>query len=71
MTQTKLVGTDIRSALLDASELARLLCISKATLWRLRENGKLPPPIALTSQCLRWRRDDVEAWIARGCPSCN
>jgi predicted DNA-binding transcriptional regulator AlpA len=62
---------DKPSVLLDASEFARLLSISKATLWRLRENGKLPQPIALTSQCLRWRRSEIEAWIERGCPSCG
>lgn len=56
------------SALLDAAEFARLLCVSKPTIWRLRENSKLPAAIALTSQCIRWRRSDVERWIAQGCP---
>jgi predicted DNA-binding transcriptional regulator AlpA len=58
----------VPSALLDASELARLLCVSKPTIWRLRENAKLPVAITLTSQCIRWRRSDVESWIANGCP---
>ncbi len=57
------------SALIDAAEFARLLSISKPTIWRLREAGKLPPAIALTSQCVRWRRDAVLAWIEAGCPA--
>lgn len=56
------------SALMDAAELAAVLRVSKATIWRLRENSKLPLAIALTSQCIRWRRADVESWIERGCP---
>lgn len=55
-------------ALIDAAELARWLSVSKPTIWRLREDGKLPPAISLTSQCIRWRRADVESWLASGCP---
>lgn len=56
------------SALIDAAELARLLSVSKPTIWRLRDDGKLPPAISLTSQCLRWRREAVLKWIDAGCP---
>lgn len=52
------------TVLIDAAELARMLSVSKPTVWRLREAAKLPPAIALTSQCIRWRRSDVEAWLA-------
>ena len=44
------------STLIDAAEFARILSVPKPTIWRLRESGKLPPPTALTSQCVRWRR---------------
>jgi len=54
--------------LIDAAELARLLSVSKPTIWRLREAGKLPSAIALTSQCIRWRADIVADWINAGCP---
>ncbi len=60
------------SALINAKTLSReYLAISLPTLWRMRANGKLPPAIALSSQCLRWRRCDVESWIASGCPPAN
>lgn len=52
----------VPSVLIDAAELARMLAVSKPTIWRIRD--KLPPSIALTSQCIRWRRSDVEAWLA-------
>ena len=55
--------------LIDAAELARMLSVSKPTVWRLRDDGKLPPSIALTSQCVRWRRDAVAEWIEAGCPA--
>ena len=61
----------VPSLLIDAAELARLLSVSKPTIWRLRENNKLPPSIALTSQCIRWRRSDVDAWLAAGCVHTN
>ncbi len=62
----------IPSALIDAKAIAReYLSTSLPTVWRMRAAGKLPEPIKLSSQCLRWRRCDVEAWIAAGCPSQN
>lgn len=54
----------IPSVLIDARELSAMLSVSKPSIWRWKEAGKLPPAIALTSQCIRWRRSDVEAWLA-------
>lgn len=59
---------DIAPELIDAAALASLLSVSKPTVWRLKEAGKLPPAIALTSQCIRWRRSDIDGWLAAGCP---
>ena len=57
------------SALLNVRSLAAMLSVSVPTIWRMRDAGKLPPAIALTSQCVRWRRDAVLAWIEAGCPA--
>ena len=54
--------------LIPASEVARLLGISKRTLWRLLSAGKLPAPVRLGNN-VRWRLDEVEQWITQGCPS--
>lgn len=61
--------TNTISVLIDAAELARMLAVSKPSIWRWKEAGKLPPAITLTAQCVRWRRDVVLAWIDAGCPS--
>lgn len=55
--------------LIAAAELARMLSVSKPTVWRMKEAGKLPPAIALTAQCVRWRHEDVLSWIGSGCPA--
>ena len=67
----------VPSELIDAAEYARMLSVSKPSIWRWKEAGMLPPSIALTSQCIRWRRrtgnpaTGVEDWIEAGCPALN
>lgn len=59
-------GSDIYvpcSGLLTAGDLARLLQVSRRTLWRLLAAGLLPRPIALSGRLRRWLRDDIEHWI--------
>ena len=53
--------------LIEAAELARMLSVSKPSIWRWMAEGKLPPPIRITAQCLRWNREAVLTWIAAGC----
>ena len=61
----------VPSLLIDSGELARLLDVSKQSLWRWLEEGRLVEPIRFTSQSLRWRREVVIAWIEAGCPRPN
>jgi excisionase family DNA binding protein len=56
--------------LITAEELAHLINVSKRTLWRLRSAGDLPAPVRLGST-VRWRVEEIRAWIAQGCPSCK
>jgi len=58
------------SLLINAAEVAALLSISKRTLWRLVSREALPPPLRLGGT-VRWRRAEVEAWIAAGCPDAD
>jgi predicted DNA-binding transcriptional regulator AlpA len=46
---------------------AALAGVSRAHWHRLRAAGKLPPSIRLGRKVL-WRRLEIEAWIAAGCP---
>lgn len=65
------------SVLIDAAELARMLAVSKPTIWRMKEANKLPKEIALSAQCVRWRlrtgdpTTGVLDWIDIGCPPLN
>jgi predicted DNA-binding transcriptional regulator AlpA len=52
--------------LITARKLAQLLEISPRTLWRLKSAGRLPAPVRLGG-AVRWRLDEVRAWIAGGC----
>jgi predicted DNA-binding transcriptional regulator AlpA len=55
--------------LLSAADLAALLRVSTATLWRLRAAGKLPRPLdALGRQLLRWNADEIRRWVRAGMP---
>ncbi len=46
---------------------ATLAGVSRAHWHRLRAAGKLPPSVRLGRKVL-WRRFEIEAWIAAGCP---
>jgi excisionase family DNA binding protein len=55
-------------ALLTAHEGARLLNGSERHLRRLSDRGAMPQPVRLGT-LVRWRRDEIEQWIAAGCPA--
>lgn len=49
-------------------EAARLCAVSPASWDRLTAAGKTPRPLKLGGRVV-WRRTDLEAWIAHGCPN--
>jgi predicted DNA-binding transcriptional regulator AlpA len=53
--------------LITAEQLAQMANASTSTIWRWDAGGKLPAAIKI-GQIKRWRRDEIEAWIAVGCP---
>lgn len=54
--------------LLDVSEVARLLCISRTTLFSRLSSGRMLRPVLREGRLLRWSRVELEAWIAAGMP---
>lgn len=54
--------------LINAAELAKILCLSERTLYRLKSAGQLPSPIYLGGS-VRWRHAEILAWVADGCPT--
>lgn len=59
-----------QSPLLTAPEVARLLRLSDRTIRRLDSAGRLPRGLRIGGS-KRWRRDELLAWIAAGCPRRN
>lgn len=55
--------------LLTKADLCNILGVSKNTLARYRAKGMLPPEIVFNFQNIRWRKSDIDEWIAMGCPS--
>ncbi|MEX0702456.1 MAG: helix-turn-helix domain-containing protein [Planctomycetales bacterium] len=55
------------SPLLTAREVAQLLRLSDRTVRRLDSAGRLPRGLRIGGS-KRWRRDELLAWIAAGCP---
>jgi prophage regulatory protein len=53
---------------LTVEQFAKLLQVSKRTIWRLRSAGQIPQPIQIGGG-VRWRMGDIKNWIDRGCPS--
>ena len=44
-----------------------MLDISTRTLWRLVSGKRIVAPLKIGGST-RWRRAEVEAWVAAGCP---
>jgi len=52
---------------LPAVGVADALGISTRQIWKMLAAGRLPEPIRL-GRCVRWRLDEIRAWVAAGCP---
>ena len=59
-----------KPALLNVGEVAELCGMSTKQVYRAAHAGRMPKPITLEkNRLIRWRREDIERWIADGCPS--
>lgn len=47
---------------------AALVGISRTTFWKLYSEGRAPEPLRMSGRVVRWRRDEIAAWVAAGCP---
>lgn len=56
------------SDLLTVKDLSERLRISTRQCWKLLSSGRLPAPVRL-GRSVRWRRDELLAWLEAGCPS--
>jgi excisionase family DNA binding protein len=56
--------------LLDVKAVAAPLICSTRHVYRLSDGGRMPPPVKLGT-LVRWRRQDLDTWIAAGCKPCR
>jgi excisionase family DNA binding protein len=53
--------------LLTTKQAAQLCGVGERTYWRLAHDGRAPAPVKIGGSA-RYRRADLLAWIAAGCP---
>jgi predicted DNA-binding transcriptional regulator AlpA len=54
----------------DVRALAEKLDCSPRHVYRLADAGRMPSPLRLAS-LVRWDLEEIDRWIADGCPSCR
>jgi excisionase family DNA binding protein len=68
VTQTALPPEQAPPALLDVRAVAALLDCSTRHVQRLSDADRMPAPVHIGA-LVRWRRSEIEEWIASGCPA--
>ena len=53
------------TALLKPRELAEVLKVGKTTAQRIASRPGFPPPIRLSARLVRYKADEVRAWLDR------
>ena len=63
-------STDIVAELLTTKQAAALAGVGERTWWRWSRSGWAPAPVKIglgTRPAVRFRRDELQAWIESGC----
>ena len=53
--------------LIDVQAVAEILAVSSRHVYRLADDGRMPPPMKLGG-AVRWDRQTITDWIDSGCP---
>jgi predicted DNA-binding transcriptional regulator AlpA len=65
MADTCSVHDDLR--LIDIAELSAITGLSRATLWRHHDEGRIPAGLKI-GRAVRWRLAEIRRWLDAGCP---
>jgi prophage regulatory protein len=49
--------------LLRPRQAAKMLGVSRSTLYRLAADRTFPRPVKLTKQCVAWRESELREWV--------
>jgi prophage regulatory protein len=55
---------DTGDRLLRLPEVARTIGVSRATIYRYVDSGRLPRPVKVSTRCIAWRASEIAAWMA-------
>ena len=66
-SQDKAIPPQHDAMLLDAVQVGQVLSVSEKMVRKLDATGRLPVPVNL-GRCVRWRRQELAAWVQAGCP---
>jgi len=55
--------------LLSAPQAAAFVGVSRSRWFELQAQGAIPPAVRPGGGRRMWRRQDIERWVALGCPS--
>ena len=50
-------------ALVRLSDICKLVGLSRSSIYSRVGEGSFPAPIRLSDHCVRWRREDLDAWV--------
>jgi len=56
-----------QAALITVEHVAKMLSYSTRQVYRMADVGTIPRPIKI-GKGTRWRKSDIDEWIALGCP---
>jgi excisionase family DNA binding protein len=63
-TLIDVVSAPLIEPLIGPAEAARLAGLSIRTIYKMAEDGRMPPRAGPSSRRLRWHKSDIERWLS-------
>ena len=63
-----MMSENVQSILISREELEVMLGMSRRSIWKAELKGQMPRGLRIMRRP-RWRRAEIEAWVAAGCPA--
>ena len=58
------------SRMYSTRDVMQITGLSRSSLHRYQEVGIMPRGIRLTRRCVKWNAEEIDNWVAAGCPRC-
>lgn len=63
MAETNTATPEPAEKLIYWPEVARIVPLSRVSVWKLRQSGEFPRPVRVTTNRIAWRLSEVLAWV--------